>query len=226
MERLREDILDLGAGRRPRADRRRDRHRQDAGRPCAARRRTARGQEVRPCCPARRLPTTCSARRLFGPMEEGGQIPLLEEARGGTLVLEDIEALQPAAAGAASDLHQRSGHAGRNPHHRDLQLTTNRARTVEDALRPDLYYRLGRAEDHAAAAAGARRGYPDAVHAPGRAVRRGIRLRRAAGHGAGGGATVAGALAGQRAPADQRRRTRGAAEPARDRVDRVAADGG
>ena len=33
------------------------------------------------------------SRRLFGPAEEGEPIPAIEEARGGTLVLEDIEAL-------------------------------------------------------------------------------------------------------------------------------------
>ena len=33
------------------------------------------------------------SRRIFGPMEEGGRLPAVEEARGGTLVLEDIEAL-------------------------------------------------------------------------------------------------------------------------------------
>ena len=34
--------------------------------------------------------------RLFGPMENGEAQPLLEEARGGTLVLEDIDALPKA----------------------------------------------------------------------------------------------------------------------------------
>ena len=33
------------------------------------------------------------SRRLFGPAEEGEPIPAIEEARGGTLVMEDIEAL-------------------------------------------------------------------------------------------------------------------------------------
>ncbi|HFQ15834.1 MAG TPA: sigma-54-dependent Fis family transcriptional regulator, partial [Rhodobacteraceae bacterium] len=36
------------------------------------------------------------SRILFGPMEDGGQLPLIELARGGTLVLEDIEALPEA----------------------------------------------------------------------------------------------------------------------------------
>ena len=54
--------------------------------------------------------------RLFGPMENGEAQPLLEEARGGTLVLEDIDALTQGASGAFADLDQRSGHAGRNSH--------------------------------------------------------------------------------------------------------------
>jgi DNA-binding NtrC family response regulator len=52
-------------------------------------------------------------------------------------------------------------------------------KTCEDALRPDLFYRLASDEDHPAAAAPARRGHPDAVHPVRRPVRRGIRLRRA-----------------------------------------------
>ncbi|NND17879.1 MAG: sigma-54-dependent Fis family transcriptional regulator, partial [Silicimonas sp.] len=36
------------------------------------------------------------AKRLFGPVDEGDTLPLLEEARGGTLVLEGIEALPQA----------------------------------------------------------------------------------------------------------------------------------
>ncbi len=132
---------------------------------------------------------------------------------------------EPAVAGAAADLHQRSGTPAET---RIIAICNDheQGRTVEDALRPDLYLPACRAEDHSAAAAVAGRGYPDAVHAPGRAVCRGIRLRRPAGDGAGGSAAAAGALAGQCAPADQYGGTRGAAEPPRHRVDRVAADGG
>jgi hypothetical protein len=96
MERLREDILDLGAGRRPCADRRRNRHRQDAGGPCAACGGAARVEEIRPHR-LRRLRsrgTQLGRASLFGPMEDG--IPAVEEARGGTLCLEDIEALPDA----------------------------------------------------------------------------------------------------------------------------------
>jgi DNA-binding NtrC family response regulator len=79
--------------------------------------------------------------RMFGPMEEGGQIPLLEEARGGTLVLEDIEALsQPLQARLLTFINDQ----GIPAETRIIAICNDheQGRTVEDALRPDLYYRL------------------------------------------------------------------------------------
>ncbi|NNE81902.1 MAG: sigma-54-dependent Fis family transcriptional regulator [Silicimonas sp.] len=81
------------------------------------------------------------AARLFGPMEEGGQLPLLEEARGGTLVLEDIEALpQPLQARLLSWMNEQG-----TPAETRIVAICNlqeAGRTCEDALRPDLFYRL------------------------------------------------------------------------------------
>ena len=80
-------------------------------------------------------------RRLFGPLEEGGQIPLVEEARGGTLVLEDIDALPQALQGRL--LTWINGQ-GTPPETRIVAISNlqEQGKTCEDALRPDLYYRL------------------------------------------------------------------------------------
>ena len=81
------------------------------------------------------------AKRLFGPMGEGDQLPLLEEARGGTLVLEDIEALpQHLQARLLSWMNEQG-----TPAETRIVAICNlqeQGRTCEDALRPDLYYRL------------------------------------------------------------------------------------
>ena len=81
------------------------------------------------------------AARLFGPMEEGGQLPLLEEARGGTLVLEDIEALpQTLQARLLSWMNDQG-----TPAETRIVAICNlqeAGKTCEDALRPDLFYRL------------------------------------------------------------------------------------
>ena len=78
-------------------------------------------------------------RRLFG--DADGEVPLLEEARGGTLVLEDIEAL-PATLQARL-LAWMNGQ-GTPPETRIVAICNlqEQGRTCEDALRPDLYYRL------------------------------------------------------------------------------------
>ena len=81
------------------------------------------------------------ARRLFGPAEKEGDIPALDEARGGTLVLEDIEtlpkSLQPRLL---SWLNDQSTPAET----RIIAISNIRdhAKTCEDVLRPDLFYRL------------------------------------------------------------------------------------
>ncbi len=124
MERLREDILDLGQA---------DGHVLIDGETGTGKTLVAHAlHAVGPRAGKKFVTISCAAwsedqlaARLFGPTEDGA-IPLVEEARGGTLCLEDIEALSQAPAGAAADADQRTGHAARNPHHRDLQRTRPR----------------------------------------------------------------------------------------------------
>jgi DNA-binding NtrC family response regulator len=80
-------------------------------------------------------------RRLFGPIEEGGVLPAVEEARGGTLVLEDIEAL-PAPLQAR--LLTWMNELGSPPETRVVAISNlqQQGKTCEDMLRPDLYFRL------------------------------------------------------------------------------------
>ncbi|KEP69599.1 sigma-54-dependent Fis family transcriptional regulator [Thioclava sp. BHET1] len=80
------------------------------------------------------------AAKLFGPVEEGG-LPLVEEARGGTLCLEDVESLsQPLQARLLQFINDQGSPAET----RIVAIcnTHGEGKTVEDALRPDLYYRL------------------------------------------------------------------------------------
>ncbi|MCL4674567.1 MAG: sigma-54 dependent transcriptional regulator [Pararhodobacter sp.] len=80
------------------------------------------------------------AARLLGPVESGG-LPLIEEARGGTLCLEDVEALSPALQGRLlTFINEQS-----TPPETRIVAVCNQhkpGRTLEDVLRPDLYYRL------------------------------------------------------------------------------------
>jgi DNA-binding NtrC family response regulator len=81
-------------------------------------------------------------RRLFGPMQpDDTRLPAVEEARGGTLVLEDIEALSDAAQ---ARLLTVINDQGTPPETRIVAICNlqDEGRTCEDALRPDLYYRL------------------------------------------------------------------------------------
>ncbi len=80
------------------------------------------------------------AARLFGPIDGGG-LPLVEEARGGTLCLEDIEALSPALQGR---LLAFINDQPAPPATRIVAICNDHqpGRTLEDLLRPDLYYRL------------------------------------------------------------------------------------
>ncbi len=80
------------------------------------------------------------AARLFGPVSSGG-LPLTEEARGGTLCLEDIEALSPAMQ---ARLLAFLNDLGTPPATRVVAICNAHepGRTLEDALRPDLYFRL------------------------------------------------------------------------------------
>ncbi len=80
-------------------------------------------------------------REIFGPMLEGGSRPAIEEARGGTLVLEDIEALPEALqARLLAWINQQ----GEPPETRIIAISNlqEQGKTVEDRLRPDLFYRL------------------------------------------------------------------------------------
>ncbi len=81
-------------------------------------------------------------RRLFGPMlPEDVRLPAIEEARGGTLVLEDIEVLSDAAQ---ARLLSAINDQGTPPETRIVAISNlqEEGRTCEQALRPDLYYRL------------------------------------------------------------------------------------
>ncbi len=80
-------------------------------------------------------------RRLFGPAGEEDRIPVLEAARGGTLVLEDIEALSPQAQSWLLKTINMQG----DPSETRIIAICNlqeQGKTCEDALRSDLYYRL------------------------------------------------------------------------------------
>ncbi|WP_421704485.1 sigma-54-dependent transcriptional regulator [Aliiroseovarius sp.] len=81
------------------------------------------------------------ARSLFGPMEDGGTQPLVEEARGGTLVLEDIEALPDKLQAKLLAWINDQG----TPAETRVVAVSNlqeQGKTCEDCMRPDLYYRL------------------------------------------------------------------------------------
>ena len=79
--------------------------------------------------------------RLFGPGEDG-MIPLVEEARGGTLCLEDIEALShPLQSRLLTLINEQ----GTPPETRIIAICNQHQpdTTLEHVLRPDLFYRLG-----------------------------------------------------------------------------------
>ncbi|GGG60068.1 Fis family transcriptional regulator [Salipiger pallidus] len=80
--------------------------------------------------------------RLFGPMQpEDTRLPAMEEARGGTLVLEDVESLTDSAQARLLSVINDQG----NPPETRIVAICNlqdEGRTCESALRPDLYYRL------------------------------------------------------------------------------------
>ncbi|CUH68774.1 C4-dicarboxylate transport transcriptional regulatory protein DctD [Thalassovita gelatinovora] len=82
------------------------------------------------------------AKRLFGPMQpEDTQLPAVEEARGGTLVLEDVEALSDSLQARLLSFINDQG----SPAETRIVAICNmqeQDRTCEDALRSDLFYRL------------------------------------------------------------------------------------
>ena len=138
MERLREDILDLGQA---------DGHVLIDGETGTGKTLVAHAlHAVGPRASKKFLPIACAAfdpehlaARLFGPLEDG--IPAVEEARGGTLCLEDIEALpdplQARLLGFIAD-------QGSPAETRIIAISNARGdgRRPEDSLRPDLFYRL------------------------------------------------------------------------------------
>ena len=140
MERLREDILDLGQA---------DSHVLIDGETGTGKTLVAHAlHAVGPRAGKKFVTISCSAwsedqlaAKLFGPAEDGA-IPLVEEARGGTVCLEDIEAL---SIGLQARLLTVINEQGMPPETRIIAICNDHApdKTVEDALRPDLYYRLG-----------------------------------------------------------------------------------
>ncbi|MEF3046202.1 sigma-54-dependent transcriptional regulator [Pseudotabrizicola sp. L79] len=140
MERLREDILDLGQA---------DSHVLIDGETGTGKTLVAHAlHAVGPRASKRFLTVSCAAwsedqlaAKLFGPAEDGA-IPLVEEARGGTLCLEDIEALpNPLQARLLTFINEQ----GTPPETRIIAICNEHAqdKTLEDILRSDLFYRLG-----------------------------------------------------------------------------------
>ena len=81
-------------------------------------------------------------RRLVGPAQpEDPRLPAVEQARGGTLVLEDIDVLSDAAQARLLSIINDGG----NPPETRIVAISNlqeEGRTCDQALRPDLFYRL------------------------------------------------------------------------------------
>jgi DNA-binding NtrC family response regulator len=123
MDRLREDILDLGQA---------DGHVLIDGETGTGKTLVAHAlHAVGPRASKKFVPISCAAwadevlaAKLFGPMEDGS--PLVEEARGGTLCLEDIEAL-PTRCRRGFWPSSTIRAARRNPDHRHLQRPPARA---------------------------------------------------------------------------------------------------
>jgi len=81
------------------------------------------------------------SRRLFGPAGEDDPVPALDEARGGTVVLEDIEALSSAMQSRLLTAINAQG----SPAETRIVAISNlqeQDKTCESVLRPDLFYRL------------------------------------------------------------------------------------
>ncbi|WP_114966383.1 sigma-54-dependent transcriptional regulator [Alkalilacustris brevis] len=140
MQRLREDILDLGQA---------DGHVLIDGETGTGKTLVAHAlHAVGPRAGRRFVQISCAAydearltALLFGPVGEGAGLPLVEEARGGTLCLEDIEALPP---GAQARLLTFINEQGSPAETRIIAICNAHAadRMLEDLLRPDLYFRL------------------------------------------------------------------------------------
>lgn len=80
-------------------------------------------------------------RRIFGPAQDDEPIPAIEEARGGTLVLEDVEALSHVLQARLLTAINEQG----TPAETRIVAICNlqeQDKTCESVLRPDLFYRL------------------------------------------------------------------------------------
>lgn len=140
MERLREDILDLGQA---------DGHVLIEGETGTGKTLVAHAlHAVGPRAGRKFSMLSCAAydeaalaARLFEPGLDGDSLPLIEEARGGTLVLEDIEAL-PSTLQAR--LLQVINEQGTPAETRIIAIcnTQEQGKTCEDMIRPDLFFRL------------------------------------------------------------------------------------
>ena len=140
LERLREDILDLGQA---------DSHVLIDGETGTGKTLVAHAlHAVGPRASKKFVSVSCAAwaedqlaAKLFGPSEDGN-LPLIEEARGGTLCLEDIEALSHALQ---SRLLTLINDQSVPPETRIIAICNEHApdKTLEDLLRTDLFYRLG-----------------------------------------------------------------------------------
>ena len=139
MERLREDILDLGQA---------DSHVLIDGETGTGKTLVAHAlHAVGPRAGRRFVTISCAAwgedhlaARLFGPSDDG-TIPLVEEARGGTLCLEDIQALShPLQSRLLALINDQAT----PPETRIIAICNEHApdKTLADVLRPDLFYRL------------------------------------------------------------------------------------
>jgi len=141
MERLREDILDLGQA---------DSHVLIDGETGTGKTLVAHAlHAVGPRAAKKFVTISCAAwaedqlaTKLFGPGGDDGSIPLVEEARGGTLCLEDIEALPNALQ---ARLLTFINDQGMPPETRIIAICNQHApdMTLEQTLRQDLFYRLG-----------------------------------------------------------------------------------
>ncbi|AXQ92932.1 sigma-54 dependent transcriptional regulator [Cereibacter azotoformans] len=140
MERLREDILDLGQA---------DSHVLIDGETGTGKTLVAHALHAVGARAGRKFVTiSCAAwsedqlsAKLFGPNEDGS-LPLVEEARGGTLCLEDIESLShPLQSRLLTVINEQ----GTPPETRIIAICNEHApdTTLENVLRSDLYYRLG-----------------------------------------------------------------------------------
>jgi DNA-binding NtrC family response regulator len=81
------------------------------------------------------------SRRLFGPTDEDQGLPAMEEARGGTLVLEDIEAMGAALQARLLTAINEQG----SPAETRIVAISNlqdEGKTIETEMRSDLFYRL------------------------------------------------------------------------------------